>query len=282
MNSDFIEQLIDIAISEDIGNGDHTSLACIPDSATGNARLLVKEDGIIAGVELAVLILKKIEPAIKIEILLQDGSEVKPGDVVFKVNGSVRSILQAERLILNFMQRMSGIATSTHNYVSKLKGLKTKILDTRKTTPGLRLIEKMAVRIGGGMNHRIGLYDMILIKDNHIDFAGGIENSIIAAKEYLKKNNLDLKIEIEARSIDDVTKIIKTGYVTRIMLDNFSLEDTRKAVELIDGQFEIESSGNITIDNIRDYAECGVDYISVGALTHHIKSLDMSLKAIDF
>ncbi len=282
MQSDFIEDLINIAISEDIGKGDHTSLACIPESAHGNARLLIKDRGILAGIDIALKIFNKIDPLLKVEIYLSDGAPIKPGDEAFLVSGKIRSILQSERLVLNFMQRMSGIATNTNLYVQKLNGLNTKILDTRKTTPGLRLIEKQAVRTGGGQNHRIGLYDMILLKDNHIDFSGGIKNAIEAVTKYLQLHHLNLNIEIEARTLDDVGIIIETGNVHRILLDNFSIEETRKAVKSINGKFETESSGNITIENIRDYAECGVDYISVGALTHHIKSLDMSLKAIDF
>lgn len=282
MHSDFIEQLIDIAISEDIGDGDHTSLSCIPESASGSAKLLVKDKGILAGTDIALRIFEKIDPLLNVEILIKDGDSIKPGDEVFKVTGRIRSILQAERLVLNFMQRMSGVATTTNKYANLLKGLKTKILDTRKTTPGLRLIEKKAVKTGGGYNHRMGLYDMILIKDNHVDFAGGIKNAIEAVTDYLNRYHLNLTIEIEARTLDDVHEIINTGKIHRIMLDNFSLEDTRLAVGLINGKYETESSGNITLENIRQYAMCGVDYISVGALTHQIKSLDMSLKAIEF
>ena len=274
--------MINLAISEDIGNGDHTSLACIPEVARGSAVLLIKDEGVLAGVGIALSVFKKIDPLLEVDVYLEDGSYIRPGDIVFAVTGKICSILQAERLVLNFMQRMSGIATNTHKYVEQLSGLKTRILDTRKTTPGLRLIEKEAVKFGGGQNHRIGLYDMILLKDNHIDFAGGIKNSINAVTNYLQINHLDLKFEIEARTLDDVKEIIDTGMIHRILLDNFSIEDTRKAVELIQGKFEIESSGKITLENIRKYAECGVDYISVGALTHHIISLDMSLKATDF
>lgn len=273
---------IESAFLEDIGDGDHTSLSTIPENAQGKAQLLVKEAGILAGVEVAGLIFKHFDPDLKMETLLKDGAGIKPGDVAFIVSGKVLSILQCERLVLNVMQRMSGVATQTGIYADRLKGLKTKVLDTRKTTPGMRLLDKAAVKIGGGENHRIGLYDMILIKDNHIDFAGGIENAILSAQKYLKAKNKTLKIEVEARSLDDVRRILATGGVDRIMLDNFSPENTRKAVELIHGKTETESSGGITLETLREYAECGVDYISVGALTHQIKSLDLSLKAIDF
>ncbi|MBN2611331.1 MAG: carboxylating nicotinate-nucleotide diphosphorylase [Bacteroidales bacterium] len=282
MHSKLIDQLIDLAITEDIGDGDHTSLACIPATATGGAKLIIKDEGILSGVDIALKVFGKIDPSLAVEVFLKDGAAIFPGDEAFTVNGPVRSILRSERLVLNFMQRMSGIASVTHLYASKLEGLKTKILDTRKTTPGLRLIEKLAVRTGGGCNHRTGLFDMILIKDNHIDFAGGIGKAIAAVQDYLARNTLNLKIEIEARTLDDIKEILETGNVHRIMLDNFSIGDTRLALEMINGRYETESSGRITIDNIRDYAECGVDYISVGALTHQIKSLDMSLKACDF
>jgi len=281
MNNKLIENLIDIAIIEDFGEeGDHTSKACIDKSARGKAQLIVKEEGIIAGINIAKKIFLKIDNSLDINIIIEDGSKVNYGDIAFIVKGNVISILQAERLVLNFMQRMSGIATMTNKYVEKIKDLPVKILDTRKTTPGLRFFEKEAIRLGGGINHRFGLYDMILIKDNHIDFAGGIEKAINNVKNYIEKNNLNLKIIIEARNIDDVREIIRVGNVNRILLDNFSIEDTRKAVELINGKFEVESSGGITLENIRDYALCGVNYISVGALTHQIYSLDMSLKAI--
>lgn len=281
LDNEIIDQLIDIAIEEDIGDGDHTSLACIPEGHRGRAQLLVKSVGILAGVEIAEKIFKKIDPDIQMSILIRDGARIKNGDVVFEVNGNQISILQAERLVLNFLQRMSGIATQTYNYVQQLKGLNTKVLDTRKTTPGLRLIEKSAVKTGGGENHRVGLYDMILIKDNHIDFAGGIANAIARVTDYMKKTGKMLKVEIEARNLDDVQEIIKQGHVNRILLDNFSKDDTIKAVHLINGMYETESSGNINLTNIRNYAECGVDYISVGALTHQIQSLDMSLKAVN-
>ncbi len=274
-----IDSLLDIAIIEDLGDGDHTSLATIPQDAQGKARLLVKDNGIIAGVDIAEIILKKIDNDLSIEKFIEDGAEVKKGDIVFHVSGSVHSILQAERLLLNIMQRMSGIATQTNKYVQVLLGTNAKVLDTRKTTPGLRLLEKMAVKIGGGENHRIGLYDMILIKDNHIDFAGGIEKAIIAAQTYLKNHKKNLKIEVEARSLVDVDKILEIGGIHRIMLDNFTPELSKEAVKIIDKKYEIESSGNINLENIRLYAETGVDFISVGALTHQIKSMDLSLKA---
>lgn len=275
-----IDKAIELALEEDIGEGDHTSHACIPHSNHGEAELLIKDKGILAGVGIAEKVFKKVDKNISLQIFIKDGSPVQKKDVAFTVEGKSISILSAERTVLNFMQRMSGIATATHELVELAKGTKAKILDTRKTTPMMREFEKMAVRIGGGYNHRMGLYDMIMIKDNHVDYAGGIEKAILATQQYLKKNNLDLKIEVEARSIDDVWKIIKTGQVNRIMLDNFSPEKLAEAVKLINGKFETEASGGITRDNIREYAMTGVDYISVGALTHHIKSLDMSLKAV--
>lgn len=275
-----IDQLIDLAIREDVGDGDHTSLACIPLNANGKAQLLVKEEGIIAGVELAKLIFHKIDTSLIFTPILQDGDKIKSGDVAFYVEGSSQSILKAERLALNFMQRMSGIATKTYHYTQLLQGLPTKILDTRKTTPGNRLIEKWAVQIGGGVNHRMGLYDMIMIKDNHIDYAGGIENAINKVVHYLENNNKKLKIEIEARDLKELDEILKVGKIHRIMLDNFSFENLRTAVKLIDGKYETEASGGINEKTIRTYAECGVDFISVGALTHQINSLDLSLKAI--
>lgn len=276
----YINELIDIAIKEDIGDGDHTSLSCIPKNAIGKAHLLVKEKGIIAGVELAEKIFRKIDPNLVFSNSLNDGDAVDIGDIVFTVEGLSQSILQAERLVLNFMQRMSGIASNTNNYVKLLEGLDTKILDTRKTTPGLRAIEKLAVKIGGGVNHRMGLYDMIMIKDNHIDYAGGIAAAIISTQEYLIKNNKQLKIEVEARNLTELDEILAMGGIHRIMLDNFSFEDMRKAVKLIDKRYETEASGGITYKTIREYAECGVDFISVGALTHQINSIDLSLKAI--
>jgi nicotinate-nucleotide pyrophosphorylase (carboxylating) len=279
MEDNYLREFIIKSLAEDIGEGDHSSLASIPLSASGKAKLIVKQDGILAGIVIALEVFKTADPELQFELFIGDGHPVKKGDIAFHVSGSVHSILKTERLVLNIMQRMSGIATSTNEYARRISDLKTRILDTRKTSPGLRFLEKEAVRIGGGMNHRMGLYDMIMLKDNHIDYAGGIENAIRRTNEYLKKNNLNLKIEIEARSISDVEKIISVAGVDRIMLDNFSVEDTRTAVKLINGKFETESSGGITLETIRSYAECDVDFISVGALTHHIKSLDMSLKA---
>ena len=266
--------------SEDIGDGDHTSLSCIPQTEMGKSRLIIKDTGILAGVEVAEKIFHSFDPDLKMTVFLKDGASVKPGDVAFEVEGKVLSLLQTERLMLNIMQRMSGVATITSKYVKRLEGLKTKVLDTRKTTPGLRLLEKQAVKIGGGENHRIGLYDMILLKDNHVDFAGGIENAITSAKKYCAEKGKNLKIEIEVRNFDELNRVLKLGGVDRIMLDNFTPENTRKAVELIAGKYETESSGGITYDTLRTYAECGVDYISVGALTHSVKSLDMSFKAV--
>ena len=273
------ERLIDLAFAEDIGDGDHTTLCCIPDDAMGKSHLLIKENGILAGVEVAKKVFDRFDSTMSVEVLINDGEPVKAGDIAMVVSGKVRSLLQTERLMLNIMQRMSGIATMTNKYVKRIEGTKTHILDTRKTTPGMRILEKQAVLIGGGMNHRIGLFDMILLKDNHIDFAGGIENAINRCHEYLKDKNLDLKIEIEVRSFDELDKVLSHGGVDRIMLDNFSVEDTKKAVQIINGRYETESSGGITYDTIRDYAECGVDFISVGALTHSGKGLDMSFKA---
>ncbi len=275
-----LEEAIKNALAEDIGDGDHTSLACIDKDKTGKARLLVKEDGIIAGVDVAKTIYSLFDPRIKMDIFIPDGNPIKKGDVVFNVEGNVISILSTERLVLNFMQRMSGIATYTHQIMKLLENLPVKILDTRKTSPNLRIFEKKAVALGGGHNHRFGLYDMILIKDNHIDFAGGIEEAINATQLYLKSLNKNLPIEIEARSLEDVRKIIQIGQVNRIMLDNFTPELLKEAIEIINHQFETEASGGITIENIRSYAETGVNYISVGALTHQIKSLDLSLKAL--
>jgi len=280
MNKLWLTSFIKNAINEDIGDGDHTSLACIPPDITGKAKLLIKENGIIAGIEIAQLIFNEFDSNFKFEIFKKDGDICKPSEIAFYVEGRAILLLQAERLVLNVMQRMSGIATQTNLYVKELSGLKTKILDTRKTTPGFRFFEKEAVKIGGGVNHRFGLFDMILIKDNHIVFAGGIKNSIKQVNEYLQKNNKQLKIEIEARNISDVKEIIRIGNVNRIMLDNFSIENTKIAIDLINKKFETESSGGITLQNIRKYAECGSDFISVGALTHHIKSLDLSLKAV--
>ncbi len=275
-----VDDLIKIAIAEDLGDGDHTSLSTIPADAQGKARLIIKQDGILAGINVALEIFKIIDKDIKVNLLLNDGAQVKKGDIAFTVEGRVISILQAERLVLNFMQRLSGVATQTHIYAEKIADLKTKVLDTRKTTPGMRLLEKEAVKIGGGCNHRIGLFDMILIKDNHVDFAGGIKNAILAAQNYCKQKGKNLDIEIETRNFDEIRQVLEIGGVRRIMLDNFNVEDTKKAVEMIGGRFETESSGGITLENLRDYALAGVDFISVGALTHQIKSLDMSLKAM--
>ena len=275
-----LEQDIKHWLAEDIGDGDHTTLCCIPADAMGRSRLIVKDTGIIAGIEVAKKVFEIFDNELRITQYMHDGDEVKPQDIAFEVEGKVRSLLQTERLMLNIMQRMSGIATRTREYVKLLEGTRTRILDTRKTTPGLRMLEKEAVLIGGGCNHRIGLYDMILLKDNHIDFAGGISQAIDRANKYLKDNNKNLKIEIEVRNFDELNEVLASGNVNRIMLDNFSVADTRKAVEIIGGRFETESSGGITETTIREYALAGVDYISVGALTHSIKSLDMSFKAI--
>ncbi len=282
MESNSLEILINSALNEDIGEGDHTTLACIPEDTVGKAQLIINENGILAGLEVAERIFRMVDPGIDFKSVLKDGNRVKQGDVAFNITGRVHSILKTERLVLNIIQRMSGIATQTNKYVSKLKGLKTRILDTRKTTPGMRLLEKDAVKTGGGENHRLGLYDMILIKDNHIDFAGGIKNAITRTNEYLKRINRTIKVEIEARTIEDVKEIMSTGMVNIIMLDNFSIRDTKEAVKLIKGKYKIESSGKINLENVRDYAECGVDYISVGALTHQFKSLDMSMKAVKY
>jgi len=274
-----IDELIDLSFAEDIGEGDHTTLCCIPEDAMGKSKLLIKEEGILAGIEIAKRVFHRFDPEMQVEVLIPDGTPVKPGDVAMVVTARVRSLLQTERLMLNIMQRMSGIATMTHRYVERLKGTKTKVLDTRKTTPGMRILEKQAVKIGGGVNHRVGLFDMILLKDNHVDFAGGIANAINRCHAYLKEKGLDLKIEIEVRNFDELQQVLDTGGVDRIMLDNFSVADTKKAVDIIAGKYETESSGGITFDTIRDYAEQGVDYISVGALTHSVKGLDMSFKA---
>ncbi len=273
------DRLIDLAFAEDIGDGDHTTLCCIPADAMGKSHLLIKEDGILAGVEVAKEVFRRFDPEMRVEVIINDGAAVKKGDVAMIVEGRVRSLLQTERLMLNIMQRMSGIATMTNRYVKRLEGTGTRVLDTRKTTPGMRMLEKQAVKIGGGCNHRIGLFDMILLKDNHVDFAGGISNAINRCHEYLEKHGLDLKIEIEVRNFNELQQVLERGGVDRIMLDNFSVADTRKAVETINHRYETESSGGITFDTIRDYAECGVDFISVGALTHSVKGLDMSFKA---
>lgn len=279
LDTQLIHQFIKNALTEDVGDGDHTSLSTIPAATQGKAKLIIKEDGILAGIELAIEIFKEVDTGLKVDVLLQDGAEVKFGDIALTVSGSTHSILIAERLVLNCMQRMSGIATTTHRIVSLLKNTKTKILDTRKTTPGLRYLEKWAVRIGGGVNHRIGLYDMILIKDNHVDYAGGIANAITAAQKYLADQHKNLEIEIEVRNLEELKQVLAIGGVNRIMLDNFSFENLRAAVALIDGKFTTEASGGITEANVAEYAACGVDFISMGALTHSVKSLDMSLKA---
>ena len=274
------DKLIDLAFAEDIGDGDHTTLCCIPEDAMGKSHLLIKEEGVLAGVEVAKKVFDAFDKTMQVEVLIEDGAHVKPGDIAMVVTGKVRSLLQTERLMLNIMQRMSGIATQTAKYVKLLEGTKTHVLDTRKTTPGLRMLEKQAVKIGGGMNHRIGLFDMILLKDNHIDFAGGINNAIDRCHAYLKEKGLDLKIEIEVRNFDELQQVLDHGGVNRIMLDNFTVPDTKRAVDIIAGRYETESSGGITFETIRGYAEQGVDYISVGALTHSVKGLDMSFKAV--
>ena len=276
-----LDLFIELALAEDVGDGDHSSLACVPNNASGKAQMLIKEDGILAGVEIGVSIFNKVDTKLLVTVLLSDGTSVKPGDIAMTVEGSQQSILKAERLVLNVMQRMSGIATYTNKIVQLIDGTKTKVLDTRKTTPLLRTLEKQAVKIGGGENHRFGLYDMIMLKDNHIDYAGGIKAAVTKTKEYLNSTGRDLKIEVEARDLNEVKEILAIGGVDRIMLDNFNYSDTKTAVEIIGSTCETESSGGITIDTIRAYAECGVDYISVGALTHSIKSLDISLKATD-
>ena len=275
-----IHNLIVRAFEEDIGDGDHTSLSCIPPDSEGKAKLLVKDEGIIAGLEVSEMVFKYIDPGLSINYFLRDGDPVHKGDIAFEVQGNKLSLLSAERLVLNILQRMSGIASETRRYADEIKEFKTKILDTRKTTPGFRVLEKEAVRIGGGVNHRMGLYDMIMIKDNHIDFAGGIKEAISRSRNYLATTGKDLKIEIEARSIEEIKEIVEIGGVDRIMLDNFTPAETVEAVKFIKGRYETESSGGITFKTLRDYAACGVDYISVGALTHQVKSLDLSLKAV--
>lgn len=276
---ELVDQLIDLSFSEDIGDGDHTTLCCIPADAMGRSQLLIKEDGILAGVEIAKEVFRRFDPEMKVEVLMGDGSRVKKGDVAMVVSGKIQSLLQTERLMLNIMQRMSGIATMTDKYVKLLEGTGTRVLDTRKTTPGMRMLEKQAVKIGGGCNHRIGLFDMILLKDNHVDFSGGISNAITRCHKYLEEKGLNLKIEIEVRNFDELQQVLDCGGVDRIMLDNFTVENTRKAVEIINHRYEVESSGGITFETMRPYAECGVDFISVGALTHSVKGLDMSFKA---
>ena len=281
MDKEIIDQFILNSLSEDVGDGDHTSLATIPAGTQGKAKLLVKDDGILAGVELAVEIFHVVDAQLKLNIFLNDGTAIKPGDIVLQVEGDAQSILKAERLVLNCMQRMSGIATKTSEIVEILKDTHTKVLDTRKTTPGLRYLEKWAVRIGGGVNHRFGLYDMILIKDNHVDYSGGIKNAIENTHQYLAAQNKNLAIEIEVRNLEELEQVLQTGGINRILLDNFDFDNLKNAVKLIGGRYPTEASGGITIDNIREYAACGVDYISVGALTHSVKSLDLSLKAVD-
>ena len=272
--------LIDLSFSEDIGDGDHTTLCCVPEDAMGQSQLLIKEEGILAGIRIAKEVFHRFDPTMQVEVFIEDGTRVKPGDVAMIVTGKVRSLLQTERLMLNIMQRMSGIATMTAKYVEKLEGTNTRVLDTRKTTPGMRMLEKEAVKIGGGTNHRIGLFDMILLKDNHVDFCGGIKNALDRCAQYQKEKGLNLKVEIEVRTFDEIEQVMQHGGADRIMLDNFSVENTKKAVEIINHKFEVESSGGITFDTLRDYAECGVDFISVGALTHSVMGLDMSFKAV--
>lgn len=280
MDKELVHQFIDNAIKEDVGDGDHTSLATIPKSTTGKAKLLVKDHGVIAGVELAEYIFHQVDKHLKLNIFITDGTEVKPKDVVFEVEGNAISILTAERLVLNCMQRMSGIATSTDRIVDLLKGTNTQVLDTRKTTPGMRYLEKWAVRIGGGVNHRFGLYDMILIKDNHVDYSGGIRQAIENAHQYITAHNKKLAIEIEVRNLDELEEVLRTGGINRILLDNFNFSDLKQAVNIIEGRYITEASGGINIDNVREYANCGVDYVSIGAITHSITCLDLSLKAV--
>lgn len=280
MSDKYIHDFIKYALAEDLGDGDHSSLACIPKKKKGKSQLIIKDDGVLAGVDMGQKIFQAIDPKTEADIKIIDGQSIKDGDIALTVEGRIQSLLMAERLVLNVMQRMSGIATATNRYAEIIKDLKTQILDTRKTTPGFRYFEKKAVEIGGGMNHRMGLFDMIMLKDNHIDFAGGVEKAIRKVHRYLDKKNKMLKIEVEARNLNEIKQIIKVGGVDRIMLDNFTPGETREAVRLIDGKFETESSGGITHETIREYAECGVDFISIGALTHQVKSLDMSLKAI--
>ena len=280
MNKDFIS-MIPAWFAEDIGDGDHTTLSSIPANAVGKSQLIIKEEGVLCGVEVAREIFRAFDPELKMTVYIQDGTSVAYGDIAFVVEGKIQSLLQTERLMLNIMQRLSGVATRTREYMKELEGTNTKVLDTRKTTPGLRMLEKYAVKMGGGENHRIGLFDMILLKDNHVDFAGGITQAISGAQKYLKEKGKNLKIEIEVRNFDELQQVLDFGGIDRIMLDNFSVADTRKAVEIIGNKYETESSGGITLTNLRQYAECGVDYISVGALTHSVKSLDMSFKAVE-
>lgn len=277
----YVDALIELAIAEDLGDGDHTSLCCIPNTEVGRMKLLCKQEGIIAGIEIAELILNRLDPDVVVKTLLKDGDRVKPGDVAFYVFGHLQSLLQAERILLNIMQRMSGVATQTAVYADRIADLHTKVLDTRKTTPGMRVLDKMAVKIGGGENHRIGLFDMILLKDNHIDFAGGVRKAVLGAKEYLAAKGKNIPIECEVRTLEDIDEVFAAGGVDRIMFDNFSVEMTAEAVKKVAGRCQTESSGGITLETLRDYAATGVDFISVGALTHQIKSLDMSLKACE-
>jgi len=276
---ELIDKLLDLSFAEDIGDGDHSTLSCIPADAMGKSRLLIKEEGILAGIEVAKEVFHRFDPELQVTVYMPDGTHVKPGDVPMVVEGKVQSLLQTERLMLNIMQRMSGIATTTHRYVERLEGTHTHVLDTRKTTPGMRVLEKMAVKIGGGMNHRMGLFDMIMLKDNHVDFAGGIAKAVQRAKDYCKAKGKDLKIEVEVRNLDELQQALDAK-VDRIMFDNFTPELTKQAVAMVNGQCETESSGGITLDTIRDYAVCGVDFVSVGALTHSVKGLDMSFKAV--
>lgn len=276
----FVDQLIELAIAEDIGDGDHTSLSSIPTGERGRMKLLIKQAGTLAGVEVAERVFQRLDPTVSFERILSDGAVVSPGDIAFYVSGSMITLLQSERIILNIMQRMSGVATQTAIYADRLAGLKTKVLDTRKTTPGMRVLDKMAVKIGGGENHRIGLFDMILLKDNHIDFAGGITPALKGVREYLSRTGRALPIEVEVRSLEDIDEVFAAGGADRVMFDNFSVEMTRQGVERVAGRAQTESSGGITLETLRSYGECGVDFVSVGALTHQIKSLDMSLKAV--
>ncbi len=280
LDKSILEPFISNALAEDIGDGDHTSLSTIPKGQTGKAKLLIKDEGIIAGIDVSIEIFKAVDPALLIDILIQDAETVKPGDIAFYVSGSVHSILKAERVVLNTMQRMSGIASTTNRIVKILEGTGTKVLDTRKTTPGLRYLEKLAVRIGGGVNHRFGLYDMILIKDNHVDYAGGISNAIKSAQDYLKENKINIPVEVEVRNLDELKEVMQFGQIDRILLDNFSFSLLKEAVNMVNGSYITEASGGITEDNVLEYANCGVDYVSMGALTHSVKSLDMSLKAV--
>ena len=275
-----LKEFVRNALREDVAEGDHTSLATIPTGAQGKARLIIKEEGILAGVEVARFIFSEVDPELQVEVLINDGTQVRPGDVALYVTGSNYSILVAERLVLNIMQRMSGIATITHRIVESLKGTHTRVLDTRKTTPNLRYFEKLAVKIGGGVNHRFGLYDMILVKDNHVDYAGGIANALNATRNYLQNKGLKLPVEIEVRSLEELHQVLELGGIDRILLDNFDFDTLKEAVKMVDGRFDTEASGGITEENVLDYAKCGVDYVSMGALTHSVKSLDMSLKAV--